>query len=213
MKHISTFEHFINEAKSLLVYPSSKKDHQMISNWLEKSDFHAEEEKNYFSFPVADQKDADITETELDKEFSKLGADARFVLENVKETPSLDLSKWKIGDKVEFSNGEIWKVAKPGYKKSSDSIFLAPFNDIAKKGHISLPIEFTADELTNPMKESGVNEASVQIAGHGKPSGAQVLATVIVDHLIARDFFKPGIDKMKKDVIKDIQKVIMDSTF
>ena len=71
-----------------------------------------------------------------------------------------------------------------------------------------------------PRVESGelseateVNEASVQVAGNAKPSGAQVLATVIVEHLITRDFFKPGIDKMKKDVIKDIQKVIMDSTF
>ena len=63
------------------------------------------------------------------------------------------------------------------------------------------------------LSESEVNEASVQVAGNAKPSGAQVLATVIVDHLISRDFFKPGIDKMKKDVIKDIQKVIMDSTF
>lgn len=70
------------------------------------------------------------------------------------------------------------------------------------------------EEVVGTVYESeDVNEASVQIAGHGKPSGAQVLATVIVDHLIARDFFKPGIDKMKKDLIKDLQKVIMDSTF
>jgi len=71
--------------------------------------------------------------------------------------------------------------------------------------------EWNNDET--PVLESEVNEASVQVAGNAKPSGAQVLATVIVEHLIARDFLKPGIDKMKKDVIKDIQKVIMDSTF
>ena len=71
--------------------------------------------------------------------------------------------------------------------------------------------EWNKDET--PVLESEVNEASVQVAGNAKPSGAQVLATVIVDHLISRDFLKPGIDKMKKDVIKDIQKVIMDSTF
>ena len=69
------------------------------------------------------------------------------------------------------------------------------------------------DKNDTPVLESEVNEASVQVAGNAKPSGAQVLATVIVEHLISRDFFKPGIDKMKKDVIKDIQKVIMDSTF
>jgi hypothetical protein len=58
-----------------------------------------------------------------------------------------------------------------------------------------------------------LEEAMVQVAGKNKPSGAQVLAMVIVDHLIERDFFKPGIEKMKKQVIVDIQKVIMDSTF
>jgi hypothetical protein len=81
----------------------------------------------------------------------------------VNENEHLDLSKWKVGDTVEFSNGEIWKVAKPGYKKSNDSIFLAPFNDVAKKGHISLPIEFTADQLTNTVTESVVNEETINI--------------------------------------------------
>ena len=65
----------------------------------------------------------------------------------------LDLSTWKIGDTVEFSNGEVWKVAKPGYKKSTDSIFLAPFNSIAKNGHISMPIEFSKDFLLNRNSE------------------------------------------------------------
>ena len=67
-----------------------------------------------------------------------------------------ELSSYKIGDKVEFPNGEIWKVAKPGVKY--DKVFLAPFNDIAKKGHISVAIEFTADELKDAVSES-LNEA------------------------------------------------------
>jgi hypothetical protein len=72
----------VNERNTkLYVYPSSKKDHQMISNWLVRSDFHAEEDSNSFMFPVSDQRDADATEKDLDKEFTKLGANARFVLE------------------------------------------------------------------------------------------------------------------------------------
>ena len=67
-----------------------------------------------------------------------------------------ELSSYKIGDKVEFPNGEIWKVTKPGVKY--DKVFLAPFNDIAKKGHISIAIEFTADELKDAVLES-LNEA------------------------------------------------------
>lgn len=63
-----------------------------------------------------------------------------------------ELSSYKIGDKVEFPNGEVWKVTKPGVKY--DKVFLAPFNDIAKKGHISVAIEFTADELKDAVLES-----------------------------------------------------------
>jgi hypothetical protein len=58
-----------------------------------------------------------------------------------------------------------------------------------------------------------VDEAMVQVAGKNKPAGAEVLAMVIVEHLIKRDFFKPGIEKMKREVIGDIKKVIIDSTF
>ena len=72
-----------------------------------------------------------------------------------------ELTSYKIGDKVKFSNGEVWKVAKPGVK--GDKIFLAPFNSIAKKGHISLPIEFTQDELKDTVTES-INEAANDIS-------------------------------------------------
>lgn len=124
----------------LYVYPTSKKDHQMISNWLERSAFHAEENSNYFMFPVDGQRDADATETDLDKEFSKLGVNARFVLENL-------------------------------------------------------------------------NEASVQIAGKAKPSGAKVLATVIIDMLDKQDFLHEDTKRSHKQLIDMVANVIMDSTF
>jgi hypothetical protein len=53
----------------------------------------------------------------------------------------------------------------------------------------------------------------VQIAGKSKPSGAQVLATVIVDHMMDNQYLKPGADKVKKELVSDLQKLIMDSTF
>jgi len=66
------------------------------------------------------------------------------------------LSSYKVGDEVKFTNGEVWKVTKPGVR--GNKVFLAPFNDVAKKGHISLAIEFTADELKDTVTESVVNE-------------------------------------------------------
>jgi ATP-dependent protease HslVU (ClpYQ) ATPase subunit len=79
-----------------------------------------------------------------------------------------------------------------------------------------MAIKLAKEEVGVEESEEAIKaleEAMVQVAGKNKPSGAQVLAMVIVDHLIERDFFKPGIEKMKKQVIVDIQKVIMDSTF
>lgn len=58
-----------------------------------------------------------------------------------------------------------------------------------------------------------VNEASVQVAGHGKPSGAKVLATVIIDALNKQDFLHPDTKKSQKQLIDMVANVIMDSTF
>ena len=63
------------------------------------------------------------------------------------------------------------------------------------------------------IDESEVNEAMVQVAGKSKPSGAQVLATVLIDHLMERDFLKPGAGRVKNELVADLQKVIMDNTF
>ena len=69
----------VNESISeLCVFLTSKADHQKVANWLVRSDFHADENPNYFSFPVSGQRDADETEKLLDKEFAKLGVDARY---------------------------------------------------------------------------------------------------------------------------------------
>jgi len=63
------------------------------------------------------------------------------------------------------------------------------------------------------LQESSVNEASVQVAGKSKPSGAKVLATVIVEHMMKENYLKPGAESVKNDLISDIADVIMNSTF
>ena len=63
------------------------------------------------------------------------------------------------------------------------------------------------------IDESEVNEGMVQIAGKNKPSGAKVLATIIVDDLMKKDYLKPGADKVKSYLVDDVQDVIMNNTF
>jgi len=62
-------------------------------------------------------------------------------------------------------------------------------------------------------KAESVDEAMVQVAGKSKPSGAQVLATVILDYLIEKaKVIQPG-DINRKKLIGELQDLIMDSTF
>ena len=70
------------------------------------------------------------------------------------------------------------------------------------------------DEAINKAYESHcngeTNEAMVQIAGDKKPSGAKVLATVIVDHLIDKKIVTRA---YKKNLEDEIQELIINSTF
>ena len=66
------------------------------------------------------------------------------------------------------------------------------------------------ESVTN---ESTTNEAMVQVAGNKKPSGAKVLATVIIDYLEAEGYFKSGFKNVKKDITSDVQDLIIKSTF
>lgn len=71
---------------------------------------------------------------------------------------------------------------------------------------------FTNDRLAAD-KAGELDEAMVQVAGKNKPSGAKVLATVIIEHMMKEKYLKPGADAAKDGLIDDIAKVIMDSTF
>lgn len=66
------------------------------------------------------------------------------------------------------------------------------------------------EDFSNKPK---LNEASVQIAGHNKPSGAKVLATVIIDHLEDQNFLKLDNTRLKNQLLMDLTELIMDSTF
>ena len=70
------------------------------------------------------------------------------------------------------------------------------------------PTRFYFSEL-----DSTINEGMVQVAGKNKPSGAKVLATIIVDDLMKKDYLKTGADKVKSYLVDDIQDIIMNNTF
>ena len=61
------------------------------------------------------------------------------------------------------------------------------------------------------FKDEPTNEAMVQVAGKSKPSGAKVLAMVIVDELNSSGMIKPGANIA---AVKDaVETIIINSTF
>jgi hypothetical protein len=60
-------------------------------------------------------------------------------------------------------------------------------------------------------KEVKVDEAMVQVAGKNKPSGAQVLAILIVKYLDDNQIMPSNANKKK--ITEEIKQLIMDSTF
>jgi len=69
----------------------------------------------------------------------------------------------KVGTILNYDSGETWKVTKiVGDKSNPRGVFAAPHGD-TKKNYISLPLEFSVEDLENGVKslsESVVNEAA-----------------------------------------------------
>jgi hypothetical protein len=138
----------------------------------------------------------------LDRNLSQ--ADAKLGVIPMKES-EVNESHFKVGDKVKcVDSGKTGEVISLDKEDGAEDEKYYTVNVDGDK------MKFAPNELT---KESTVNEASVQVAGKTKPSGAQVLATVIIDHLMKNEYLKPGADKVRKELISDVQNVIMDSTF
>jgi hypothetical protein len=72
------------------------------------------------------------------------------------------------------------------------------------KKHINEKIDEAYENYTT-------NEAMVQVTGKSKPSGAQVLASVIVDYLNSNLILPSNANKKK--ITEEIKQLIIDSTF
>lgn len=103
----------------------------------------------------------------------------------------LDLKKDPRGAAHKILNGLVDRGLIPVSKKTED--------------HVST--------LADKLKNVELNEAMVQVAGHNKPSGARVLATVIIDHLEDQNFLKLDNTRLKNQLLMDLTELIMNSTF
>lgn len=103
----------------------------------------------------------------------------------------LDLKKDPRGAAHKILNGLVDRGLIPASKKTED--------------HVSA--------LADRLKTVDLNEAMVQVAGHNKPSGANVLAKVIIEFLEDQNFLKLDSLRLKNMLLKDLMELIMNSTF
>ena len=96
----------------------------------------------------------DTTQRIIDKNVTRTNN----VFNETKLNESLNLNSLKLNNIVRFKDGEEWKVVKPGIRNGK--IFMKPFNLKAKSANISLPIEFTPEQLLTAtlVNESKLNE-------------------------------------------------------
>jgi hypothetical protein len=106
-------------------------------------------------------------------------------------------------------------AAKLDLKKDARGAAHKILNQLVDRGLIpvSKKTEDHVSKLASKLASVELNEAMVQVAGKNKPSGAKILATVIVDDLMKKDYLKPGADKVKSYLVDDIQDIIMNNTF
>lgn len=92
-----------------------------------------------------------------------------------------------------------------------DRLMSTPIARMLSDDEILIVLDHAKEELG--MNESATNEAMVQVAGKGKPSGAMVLAKVILEFLSKEKHLTPAADRQLVGLEDDIAKIIMDSTF
>ena len=118
-------------------------------------------------------------------------------------TPQTGYSMTPIAGVVESCSNHIAQEADTYEKNDNDEHKADSYLKEAKK-HINEAIDKAYET------KCGMSEAMVQIAGDKKPSGAKVLAMVIVDHLIDKKIVTRA---YKKKLEAEIQDIIINSTF
>ena len=82
----------------------------------------------------------------------------QFLNESINESKSYKIEDFPLDALITFKDNEVWKVVKAGMRASnnrvkSDEITVKPYNDLAKKRNISLPIDLTLTYLNDNVKK------------------------------------------------------------
>ena len=118
-------------------------------------------------------------------------------------TPQTGYSMTPIAGVVESCSNHVAQEAKMYESNDNDDHTAESYLKEAKK-HVNESMDRAYENY------GSMDEAMVQVAGKDKPSGAKVLATVIVDHLIDKKIVTRAFEKK---LTAEIQDLIIKSTF
>ena len=127
-------------------------------------------------------------------------------------TPQTGYSMTPIAGVVESCSNHVAQEAKMYESNDNDDHTAESYLKEAKK-HVNESMDRAYENY------GSMDEAMVQVAGKDKPSGAKVLATVISDYLIDKNYISaingrnPKGSREKKHLISEIQELIINSTF
>jgi hypothetical protein len=151
----------------------------------------------------------------LKEESDKQTAYQEFFMKKLKEFGVSSPSELDDDKKKEFFDeiSKEWDSEKGAANENTEEEPVEEEVKVEEPSEEEDPKEEVAESEEEEKEEETIDEASVQVAGKGKPSGAKVLATVIIEHMMKENYLKPGADAAKDGLISDVAKVIMDSTF
>lgn len=199
MKHLQQFDDFLNEGAFHVALFKARNE------GLKEFEFKGK------IFPVLKEKEK-IDEEKIDEGFEVHYSDGVRGMQKFNDkSKALSFAKDKIKNGKGLKDIAVYNAASGFHSTSDEKYLIAWWGDGSYWDNVSKDDKDIKAKKIDESEE--IDEAMVQVAGKSKPSGAQVLASLIIDSLIDNGYMKPGADKAKIALISEVQKIIMDNTF
>jgi len=157
MKHIQTFESFLNEAKDEIIFSvdDDKLDQMLNARFSSQLDYKDDRGDSLYVLPKRDfDRFIDLADSSgFDVDYENSEDSVVYVQESVvNEANAYKITDFPVNSLIEFKDVEIWKVVKAGMRASNsqvkgDEITIKPDNKLAKEKNVSLAIDVTLEYL------------------------------------------------------------------
>ena len=162
MKHIQTFESFLNESGSEVIFSvdDDKLDQMLQAKFKSQLDYKDIFGEDFYALPKREfDRFIDLADSSgFDVDYDGSETSVVYVHESIVNEANYQITDFPVDSLIEFKDGEIWKVVKAGMRASdsrvkSDEITISPNNKLAKDRNVSLPIDVNLVYLNANVKK------------------------------------------------------------